>query len=110
MEAQIWKGFYLQLHFRLGLLQDCLERLAVEEKKGANLLLAKLKEDVVEINFKGPLQTMSFYGSFHYGLDGSEVEVVLMKDKLNLPNRKVGGERDYRTSPRCGLTPLWEVA
>jgi len=98
--------------------------------------------------------------SFHYGLDGSEVEVVPVRDKLNLPNRKVGGEeereflsrylrsvvvhkgghpgvehqlqalsvvgdetqpemvlvntlatiRDYGTSPRCSLTPLWEVA
>ena len=27
-----------------------------------------------------------------HGLDGSEVEVVPMRDKLNLPNRKAGGE------------------
>jgi len=75
-----------------------------------------------------------------HGLGGSEVEVVPMRDKLNLPNRKAGGEmehqsqtllvaweetqpemvlvnapatiRDYGTSPRCSLllTPLWEMA
>ena len=102
--------------------------------------------------------------SFLYGLGGSEVEVAPLRDKLNLPNRKVGGEeslyrsksvegrylrsvvvhkdrhlgvehqlqalsvvgnetqpemvlvnisttiRGHGTSPRCSITPLWEVA
>ncbi len=34
--------------------------------------------------------------SFHYGLGGSKVEVVPLRDKLNLPNRKVGGEEERR--------------
>jgi len=29
-----------------------------------------------------------------HGLGGSEVEVVPMRDKLNLPNRKAGGEEE----------------